>query len=401
MLHEAKSPSSHHIFILWRAEQATEHDFIHTLSLRFEILAVGRFHWSMQNWERNLLRFYGALPAGPKLKLTEVGAKPLLAVICKDLVPRYGFHRTLGGNIEQANLNAIDCKRHLRSRLHGNYCHCSSTPKEYLHQSTLMFGPSIHVPLPPPWDGTISEYHRDLLGFKGWGNANDFFRALNYCCNYIVMRNFEMLPDALVSEKDVDVLTDDIECFAAAANAEPAGSSYCRYLVNIAGNKVPFDVRCLGDGYYDTLWQKDMLSSKTITAGGVPVPNESHYFFSLFYHVKVHKKAVQERHRRELGLAARRINYLDFSLNDVDDDRIAAETLSGFLKARRYSVPHWRRAPTWNRKMLRRMNGYNIPTTSIMLRRSLLNQMRAYLPNRVYEIVPQTVKWQIKRYLNK
>ena len=402
MLHPTVTRGSHHVFILWRAEPATEHGFLHTLSSRFEILAASRFHWSAEGWEENLLRFYGALPAGPQLKLTEVGRKPLLAVICHDLAPRYGFHRTQGGNLEHTNLNAIDCKNFLRSEFEGNYCHCSSTPKEYLRQSTLLFGRSIHEKrLALKWDGAISEYHCDLLGHKGWASASDFFLTLNHCCNYVVLRNFEMLPDTIAPEDDVDVLTDDIECFAAAANAEPTGSSYCRYLVDIAGNMIPFDLRCLGDGYYDTLWQKDILSSKTLTEKGVPIPNDSDYFFSLFYHVKIHKTEVQERHRNQLALIASRINFLDFSLKDVDNDRMAAAILSGFLKFRQYQAPNRRLAPNWNRKMLKRISGHSIPTAGIILRRSLLNQLLAYLPKKTYAIIPQAVKSQIKRYLDK
>ena len=138
---------------------------------------------------------------------------------------------------------------------------------------------------------------KDLFG-NNWNKPEEIFKLLNSTVNYVILRNFENFPDELISSKhaDVDILTDEkfqIPFFLnmKKINAENVGYSP---LIEINGKKVKFDLRYVEDGYYDQIWAKNILKHRIKTSKGFFVPSNEDYFYSLLYHMLIHKNKIQK-----------------------------------------------------------------------------------------------------------
>lgn len=174
---------------------------------------------------------------------------------------------------------------------------------------------------------------------KNWTSFNEFIKEANIHCNWLVLRNFEYLPDDFFgNDTDVDVLCENVEQFTTKMGLTKRSYGVAAYEANIAGIKVPFDVRFLGDGYYDKLWQYKMLKTKTYTAEGVPRLSDEHYFYSLIYHAKIQKKLVKSVYRERffnLATVLQIANY--YTVEKIDDDKYVASLLDNFMRENYFS----------------------------------------------------------------
>lgn len=63
--------------------------------------------------------------------------------------------------------------------------------------------------------------------------------------------------------------------------------------INIGGIEVPFDIRFIGDNYYDSNWEKDMVNRRVnYTLKNdiiINIPNNSDELYSLIYHIIIQK----------------------------------------------------------------------------------------------------------------
>ena len=129
-----------------------------------------------------------------------------------------------------------------------------------------------------------------LLGEDCWESLSILFTTLNNHCNWSIIRNFEGLNDDyhFQKEEDIDIICDNMNLFIAISNAnkreEDLGHS--SYSINIKDQKVFFDIREVGDKYFDPVWTINMLNNKTYK-GFIPVLSDEDYFFSLLYHLKL------------------------------------------------------------------------------------------------------------------
>ena len=74
-----------------------------------------------------------------------------------------------------------------------------------------------------------------------------------------------------------------------------------RFKVVVAGRPVTFDIRFVGDGYFDAAWQRDVLDRRRLSESGVFVPTERDYFETLAYHAIVHKRGLSPDYSRRLA----------------------------------------------------------------------------------------------------
>ena len=73
------------------------------------------------------------------------------------------------------------------------------------------------------------------------------------------------------------------------------------------------DFRYLGDNYYEKKWEKDILESKILYKKTFFVPNETDYFFSLIYHVLIHKDKITEEYKNRLNQLSKNLIFsIDF-----------------------------------------------------------------------------------------
>lgn len=94
--------------------------------------------------------------------------------------------------------------------------------------------------------------------------------------SYVVMRNWEKLPEFEDSDGDIDffVLKEDVPAF------EGVISQYLQ--------PHQYDIRTNGDRYYTTQIE-NLLLYHVRSYGGFWVPSEEAHFLSLYYHNLVHK----------------------------------------------------------------------------------------------------------------
>ncbi|MBD5514083.1 MAG: hypothetical protein HDR06_05355 [Lachnospiraceae bacterium] len=131
---------------------------------------------------------------------------------------------------------------------------------------------------------------------RQWGSLREFFDELNLQCYYVVLRNFDYLPEKYKCELhgDIDILTDDVNKMVDVTGAKKTALKRYRthYICRIGDKDVEFDFRYIGDGYYCKKWEKDILKNRIMNDSGIYIPNDEDYKYTILYHALVHKKEI-------------------------------------------------------------------------------------------------------------
>jgi hypothetical protein len=112
---------------------------------------------------------------------------------------------------------------------------------------------------------------------------------------YVVLRNFENLPDSVEfgDHSDLDLLVYDFnhwrEIFPEAKLEFPLPR--VRFKIPIADTFIFADVRAIGDGYYPADFQQAILEHREFNKKGFWTPSPLHHRLALAYHVVHHKNA--------------------------------------------------------------------------------------------------------------
>lgn len=143
-----------------------------------------------------------------------------------------------------------------------------------------------------------------------WKDTTELFQKLNEECNYLILRNYEELGKINLEESlhdDIDFLCDDYKKMVKVMDAKPRRfyDNKVQYRILLGGRYMKIDIRHVGDNYYDSLWQKEMLENKCWNDEGFFTMNESDYFYSLIYHAILQKPALAEDYRHKLADMAR------------------------------------------------------------------------------------------------
>lgn len=139
-----------------------------------------------------------------------------------------------------------------------------------------------------------------------------FFELINSVCKYIVLRNFEDFPEILTTSEhpDIDILCENAKQVASKLSLENSQNynDYVHYHIAINGKDIDVDLREIGDGYYDSTWEKKILNNRVFSNKGFYVPDDTDYFYSLLYHALIQKKKLSDDYRQRLGVMARNVN---------------------------------------------------------------------------------------------
>ena len=170
---------------------------------------------------------------------------------------------------------------------------------------------------------------------KQWDDLESFFKAMNAECEYIVMRNYEELfgDFAKGEHQDIDFLCTDRESFIKAGGcaARFKEKDLIHRVISVGGREIPVDVRTVGDGYYDTAWEKHMITTRRIVQDVIPVPEEEDYYYSLLYHAIIQKKKMAEDYKVRLKKMAADLGILG------EQD---LESLLGYMKGKGYMLTY-------------------------------------------------------------
>ena len=291
-----------HFFVIWEYGRSQEQEILADIGKHFEILECFDILWSPRRAINNFCRLYDSgWWIGRKLA-KKCGTGRFLLITVWDNSPVYEVVKTTPYGFERANTNTFKlAKRFCDKGNHKNVnlFHASIRPEEVNRFLTLILGKNSADYLDSvktPWDDSIVKMDRDILGADGWNSLEEVFYALNNTVNYVVLRDFEKLPYNFDpnTHKDIDVLTDEPEQLLCILN--PPKSFFCsprgEVKIKVGDRQILWDIRHVGDGYYCTQWEQDMLRDKVFNVKNVYVLNDEHFFYSLMYHALVRGKTV-------------------------------------------------------------------------------------------------------------
>ena len=336
-----------HIFIIWNKSLLKKDQIINDLKKKFELKTIFEMTWSQNLFLENIKRFYGATLPDPEKKLKDCGTGTFLIILVQDQNPVYRENGT-GLQKKLVNGNIFDAKMTYRKWLGVDFAvHGSNTQQETNHDLSLLFGKS----LSEITKNYVSEKNqtikisRDLVGTNGWSNFKELFHILNNSTNYVVLRNFENLtdPNHLENLKDVDILTDDFWQISYIVNkklrkeGESGPSSY----VKVNNQRIKFDFKTPGDGYYDKKWEEDILKKRRLFQNEFYILDDENYFYSLLYHMLIHKQKLNKKYIEILCIIAKELKIDDFDKIKNQSANLK-EFLDKFLHKKDYTYTNTR-----------------------------------------------------------
>jgi hypothetical protein len=116
---------------------------------------------------------------------------------------------------------------------------------------------------------------------------------------YLILRNYDNLLSPNLYQDghgDIDMLVRNHKEVVDLIGAKPWNLKYktkygdgTHFYITIKDKRVSLDLREVGDGYYCTLWEKNMLK-KRVLYNGFYIMDEENLFFSLAYHAILQKR---------------------------------------------------------------------------------------------------------------
>ncbi len=302
-----------HLFIIWENALYKKEEIIKDIRENFEILSTYQIEWSLDNFSENLSRFYGTnLPAGCG-KEKHCGNGPFLLIIVKDKNPKYEKRQTSRGE-EIVNAKMFDKKTYYREITGGGHkIHATNSVEETNHDITLLLGKNIEDFLK---ENTKKEetikIKQDLFGAKEWENVNKMFYALNNCCKYAILRNYETLPEEIYinEHNDIDIICTSHIDVAYVLNAKKVFLEDYRvhYVTKVEGKEAFFDLRYVGDGYYCEELEKSLIENRKYNEKGFYTISDDEYYYTLLYHALLHKKEFAKDYKERLKQMKSKIN---------------------------------------------------------------------------------------------
>ena len=261
----------------------------------------------------------------------EKGKQGFFAYIVYDNKPNYEKRKNqFSKEISYVNKNIFDLKNKIRKGRVG-FIHASDNLTESFDNIKA---------LTPKW----GVYPLNLWKFSQpkFDSFNDFFNKLNKQkkLKYVVLRGFNINKMKL-DGADIDILVNDPHIFERETYSEyykhlKENKSYYGPSVNNGGYKVganiligkkkyKFDIRRVGDNYFDYKWQKNMLNN-SILRKNVRVLNKIDEFYSLIYHEAIHKGHFRNSTLKSLNKLAKKLNLKQvLKLKDVNSYKYILE----------------------------------------------------------------------------
>jgi hypothetical protein len=252
----------------------------------------------LENSSKTLTKFYN-------IKVDDFrGKQDFKIYIVKCPIGFYDYRNTSKGN-RLVNTKLFDLKQILRKKSgHSHSIHATDNIQETKDNLKAL---------------ELYEKHYERKEFK---DISEVFDVLNGLKNfkYVIMRNFEGIPDDIIIDEhlDIDLLVSDYYMAKAMLDATSVyhGQLYddgqYRILnsILIEGKEVWFDLRYIGDSYYDIELEKRMLNKRIILKNFF-IPDEKTHLYTLIYHALVHKTHISNTYKTifiESGISKENIN---------------------------------------------------------------------------------------------
>lgn len=343
-----------HTLIIWSKARDQKELIINELNHQFELVKTLEFNWSKDDFLNNLFPFYAHSQQHRNYqdyqnilvnKIEHCGNDPFFLFVFRDNQPEYDYRMTSSGE-RRVNTNIFDLKAKLRTLTDGGHkIHASDNTFESNKDLTILLGKNTEDFLKSAADYKDGQIiSQNCTGVNGFKNIYQFFYLLNNSIDYIVMRNFECLPDeyTLEGHGDIDLLVENLNYIVYLTGAKavfPNDQFRVHYNLSIGGEEIPFDFRFTGDNYYDRKWQERMLRDKVYFNQIIPVPDPKNYFYALLYHAFVQKYEIKDDYYPKMETLAQQTGI---AYNRSQPKEKVKEILDVFFEKRqyRYTVPN-------------------------------------------------------------
>ena len=131
----------------------------------------------------------------------------------------------------------------------------------------------------------------------------------NYLNKFKKLR-YVILRDQNSEKEDIDILVNDYFLFKRISDCHSYKNKNLNFISNsgdpfddggfkvsnyikINDKVVKLDVRYVGDGYFDTNWQKNILNNRKYYKGFY-VPNKENFIYAIIYHIVYHKGYIDK-----------------------------------------------------------------------------------------------------------
>lgn len=173
-------------------------------------------------------------------------------------------------------------------------------------------------------------------------NEKEFFNKLNRNKRliYVILRKRNS------ENEDIDILVNNYFIFKRISDShsykkknlklisnsgdpvEDNGIKVSNY-IRIKDKIIKLDVRFIGDGYFDSNWQKKILEYKKIKLNYY-TPNNENFIFSLIYHIVYHKGYIDKKYIKILSKKLKLKSLTLIKLKKIVDD---------YLSSNKYKIP--------------------------------------------------------------
>jgi len=261
------------MFIFWTDALHLVEDCRKILSSTCDIQADIKIEWTESLVVENLKRLYQYPLIEGKNKnfgRDKMTGNSLHVFYVNTTLGKNVFHRSAAGEIEYVNSHLMELKSTFRSLTENAtgkkyLVHCAAESSELQLQTALMFGAKDMALLHS--GGRLKErtLTRNLIGSDGWNSLAEAFEFLSCFVNWCVLRGWNTLPDEVEGD-DLDVLVDNRNFIFSGLglyqidNIDFLRNGYMKLKSDL--NPVKFDVHWVGDGYFDTRWQQNVLDKK-------------------------------------------------------------------------------------------------------------------------------------------
>lgn len=333
-----KGESRLYSFIIWEKSRKKTDHILDDLKKNFVIRDIYEVRWSKENFVNNLHRFYGLPDVRQKVKVGGTG--PFLLILISDPHPRFEEVR-VSNEKDIVNVNIYDSKMKYRKWIGGEFViHSSISEKETNHDLTLLFGKNaqdLEKELPERWNGSIKKLESDLIGHNGWKDMRQLLYVLNGTMKYVVMRNFEDMPDKSdYRDRDVDILAEDMKTsYVIDKDFSNQIFNTHFHFVKIDDRVILFDITYLGGHYFDKKWCKNILKRRVLHHNGFYVPCKEDYFYTLLYHVVFHKR-FSDKYKKKLSNLARELGINEATEGIFSDYNKSKEFLEKYMNKMGY-----------------------------------------------------------------
>ncbi|MDA7824101.1 AarF/UbiB family protein [Candidatus Pelagibacter sp.] len=333
-----------HLIIIWENGRYKEKEIIKSISEKFEFVEKYKVNWNKNLFGKNLTTFYGTNLPPNSNKEKHCGNGEFLLIIFYDKDPKYDYVKTNKGT-EKVNINIFSCKEKFRDLTGGGHkIHSTNSPVETNHDLTLLLGINYNdyeLLLKKNFnpnkknENIIKNVPENIIGVNGWESLEQLFYVMNSSLDYVVMRNFEYLPENRFSKEhgDIDFLVKDLEQTVFIMNSQKLYKK--RYKINVSGKDVLIDLEYVGDGSYDKKWQKNILEKKILLKNSFYVPELEDYFYSLIYHILVHKTYIEIDYPEKIKDIYKKFSFYDPNKCNFDN---YLKFLEKFLSINTYQI---------------------------------------------------------------